>query len=978
MLNPSINFNHLPLPSDDSQAKLGMEKWRNLVTSQSDHLKQFIIDLTNNLQGQKILQSIFGNSPYLTYCLLNEPDTFYSLCTEKSIIVYDKILKELEQILSNISDINLFMHHLRIAKRRISLVIALSDLAQWWYFKEIVRKLSHFADTILNLTCHYLLNQARLKGDLIFHDHDILKKCGFVILGMGKLGGKELNYSSDIDLIMLYDPNKIIYKGKQSLQNFFTTFTRQFIHILQYPTVDGYVFRVDLRLRPDPVSTPLCISIQAAENYYETFGQNWERLALIRARTIAGDFEIGQNFLKTIQPFIWRKYLDFAALQDIHRMKEQIHINHGHNKIKLEGHNIKIGAGGIREIEFFIQTQQLIWGGRYKDLQTSSLEDALDQLVHIGCVDKKTSELMKEAYIYLRTLEHRLQMIDDHQIHELPSQPEKLKQLSCFIKEKSIKDFEAKTYYYLNNVAKNYIKLFNPTSETNSNHSLIFTGIDYDSETIKFLEKLGFTNPLSVIDIIRRWYTGQYRSTQNEKVKNLLYILVPKLLKIFGQSTNPELALIRFDKFISSLPTGIQIFSLLHNYPNIFSTISDIMIYTPFLVELLNEKPQLAEFIITPFFYDPLPPLPKLKKELHTQIIFENNYEENLNICRRWLKEKKFQLAFKFFKKQIDIETLTYYLSNIANIIIQIVFDITYQAFTHQYGSLPNYKIAVIALGKLGANGLSFSSDLDLIFLYNPEKENNEIIGKKISSLNDYSARLTQRFIHAISLISKEGKLYDIDMRLRPSGNVGPIASSLSAFTRYYQEQAWTWEYMALTKARVICDFNNFKPTVNKTIRNILCQKRSNLKILRDVLEMRERLFKNHPTQNIWEIKYVKGGIIDIEFICQYLQLIYGFRYPSILHSHTIAALKALNKYKILSTNHTEILLNAFQFYQKILVTFEILGLNGHEKDFSLVNQKTMSYMIGKENFDILKMSLLDTSEQVQSLYQTILKPIEI
>ncbi len=492
---------------------------------------------------------------------------------------------------------------LRQAKNEVAFLIALADLGDVWTVEEVTRRLSEAADLFLGLAVRFLLMRAAQAGQFRPPDPAAPEKhSGLIMLGMGKYGAHELNYSSDIDLIIFFDREVAPLASRVDPGAFFVRLTRDLVHIMQERTADGYVFRTDLRLRPDPGSTQAAISTEAAFRYYESRGQNWERAAMIKARPVAGDIAAGQAFLDTLGPYIWRKYLDYNAIADIHAMKRQIHAAKGHGQIAVAGHNLKLGRGGIREIEFFVQSQQLIAGGRQRALRSPQTLEALRRLTDYDWISPKVRDDLSAAYRYLRRLEHRLQMMADQQTHTLPSSPPELTKFARFAGYSQLEDFERNLRQTLQTVQKHYAALFESVPEltTSRGGNLVFTGDADDPSTSETLTKLGFRNAPAAIAAIKGWHYGRYPAMRSARARENLTEFTPALLEALGHTGDPDLALSTFDKFLSEVPTALQLFAMLRTNPGLLRLIAQIMGSAPRLARLLTRHRRIMDAILDP------------------------------------------------------------------------------------------------------------------------------------------------------------------------------------------------------------------------------------------------------------------------------------------------------------------------------------------------------------------------------------------
>ncbi|MQW86738.1 bifunctional [glutamine synthetase] adenylyltransferase/[glutamine synthetase]-adenylyl-L-tyrosine phosphorylase [Sinorhizobium saheli] len=790
------------------------------------------------------------------------------------------------------------MSRLRRAKRDVAFAVALADLARLFDGRETTRWLSDFAEAAVSAAIDHLLLGAHESGKFVLLDPSAPSvDSGIVVLGMGKLGAGELNYSSDIDLVVFYDLQSGIVSNRDEASETFARLLRRLIRILQERTGDGYIFRTDLRLRPDPGSTPLAIPIEAAMLYYEGRGQNWERAAFIKARPIAGDLEAGERFLKELTPFVFRKYLDYAAIADIHSIKRQIHAHKGHGEIAVKGHNIKLGRGGIREIEFFVQTQQLIAGGRMPALRRRETEAMLRLLAETGWIDGSTADELIEAYWFLRDVEHRIQMVRDEQTHVLPETEAELKRIAYMLGFEDTASFSKALSRVLRTVERRYAQLFEQEAKLSTETgNLVFTGQQDDPDTLETLKRLGFQRPSDIARTIRTWHYGRYRATQSVEARERLTELTPELLRVFGESRRADEALLRFDHFVSGLPAGIQLFSLLGNNPGLLSLIVNIMSSAPRLAEIIAAKPHVFDGMLDPGLLAELPTRDYLAPRIANFVAGAHHYEEVLDRLRIIAAEQRFLIGIRLLTGAITGLQAGRAFADLADLIIAAALDAVSEEVRAAHGRFPGGRVAIIGMGKLGSHELTAGSDVDLILLYDYDDEALQSDGAKPLDPVRYFTRVTQRLISALSAPTAEGILYDVDMRLRPSGNKGPVATRITAFAKYQRQEAWTWEHLALTRARCICGDENLIREAEAIFSEVLSVKRDAQKIRKDVQEMRALIDKEKPPKDIWDFKLIPGGLVDIEFIAQYLTLIAPAKgvTPPPAGTHTLEALKAL------------------------------------------------------------------------------------
>lgn len=915
---PPDAYRALPAPAAARQAELGLERWQETAASVADSaLAAAMRGLAEDDAGRRLLAAIFGNSPFLTQIAVAEPALLIQVAAAEPDATFAEIMQRLNHDLDSAGDRGRHMTHLRRARRQIALAVAVADIAQWWPLERVTGALSAFAEAALEAALRHLLTDAAAAGEIQLLQPDLPERgCGFFVLGLGKLGARELNYSSDIDLICFYDAERIAYRGRKSPSQFYSRLTQDLVRMLADATADGYVFRVDLRLRPDPGSTPPALSTQAALTYYEGAGQNWERAALIKARPVAGDREAGSAFLAELGPYLWRRHLDFAAIQDIHSIKRQINAHRGGGRIAVAGHNIKLGRGGIREIEFFAQTQQLIWGGRLPALRLSGTVDALAALAEAGRISPEAATELTNAYRFLRQVEHRLQMIDDAQTHTLPKEAEGLRHVAVFLGYPDADAFATKLLRQLHAVEAHYAGLFEEAPSLAPQGNLVFTGAEDDPETLATLRQLGFGDAAGVAAMVRSWHHGRYRATRSQRARELLTELVPTLLAAFGRSPAPDAGLRRFDRFLAGLPAGVQLLSLFYRNPKLIELIAEIMGIAPRLAEQLGRYPVLVEALLSDDAADSDrdAALADIDRALGEPRAEEELYDR----ARRWVGDRKFRIGVALLREQIDSEQAGRAFAATADAAIAGLLPRVRASFAAAHGTVPEGAVAVLALGKLGGREMSATSDLDLITVYDAPDRVETSDGVHPLPVPAYFARLSQRLITALTAMTREGNLYEVDMRLRPSGNAGPLATSLAAFRRYHAEAAWTWEHMALTRARVVAGSQELNELIGQSIRQTLAARRDPDKLRADVAAMRVRIAETHRTPGFWDVKHRRGGLIDVEFVAQFLQLREASTRPDLLDPNTMAALEKLARAGILRVDAAGDLISALRLWHSV------------------------------------------------------------
>ncbi len=763
------------------------------------------------------------------------------------------------------------MAGLRRLKTQAHVLIALCDLARVFDAPATVRALSALADAAIGAAADFLLREAHSQGRIALSDPaEPARGSGWILLAMGKLGAQELNFSSDIDLISFFDPQASAIRDPYEANELFARLTRRLVRILQDRTEDGYVFRTDLRLRPDPGSTPLAIPVSAALHYYESRGQNWERAAMIKARPAAGDQAAGQAFLAELRPYVWRKYMDFAAIADVHSIKRQIHVHKGHGAIAVKGHNVKLGRGGIREIEFFVQTQQLIAGGRFQELRGRETIAMLGALAARGWITADARDALSAEYWFLRDVEHAIQMVADEQTHLLPEDDEGLERIARMRGYRDAGAFSVAVRAALEVVERHYAALFETAPELSAGvGNLVFTGDVDDPDTLQTLSRLGFERPSDICRVIRTWHFGRYRATQSAEARERLTELTPALLQAFGATRRADEALVRFDAFLAGLPAGIQLFSLLQSNPALLQLLALVMGAAPRLATIITRRPHVFDGLLDPMLMSELPDRRYLAGRLQAFRESVTVHEEILDRLRIFAAEQKFLIGIRLLTGAIDATRAGKAFSDLADLTIGRALEAVRAEFALRHGKVAGQCIALLGLGKLGSRELTAGSDVDLILLYDHAETAEESDGERPLAPALYFTRLTQRLIAAVAAPTAEGILYEIDLRLRPSGNKGPVATHVEAFRKYQRQEADTWEHMALTRARAFAGDPPFAAQIDAEIAGILGQTRDFAAVAAEARQMRALIETEKPAASEWDLKLLPGGLIDLEFIAQ-------------------------------------------------------------------------------------------------------------
>ncbi|MEM1078484.1 MAG: glutamine-synthetase adenylyltransferase [Pseudomonadota bacterium] len=755
---------------------------------------------------------------------------------------------------------------LRCAKRRIALLIGLADLTGVWSLEEVTGALTEFADRALGAALLSSLLPELRRGKVPGQGEDAVESAaGLVMLAMGKMGAHELNYSSDIDLICLFDETRFDPSDYAEARAAFVRVTRKTVALMADHTGDGYVFRTDLRLRPDPSVTPVCIAMEAAERYYESLGRTWERAAHIKARPSAGDLAAGARYLDHLTPFIWRKHLDFAAIEDAHDMRMRIRAHKGlhgarDGGIVLEGHDMKLGRGGIRDIEFFTQTRQIISGGRDPDLRVRGTVEGLAVLATKGWVSPEDAERLSTHYRHHREVEHRVQMVLDSQTHALPKDEDGFRRLACLMGEGDVAALRATLTDRLAEVAALTEPFFAP-------------------------ERSGTSRPEApqiapeVQDVLDRW--PSYPALRSPRAVEIFDRLRPEILSRLDDAARPDEALRNFDSFLKGLPAGVQVFSLFEANPSLIDLIVDICATAPLLSRYLAANSSVLDAVIAGPFFDDWPGRSVLAEDLSGRLDRARDYESQLDIARRWQKEWHFRIGVHHLRGLIAEPVVAHQYTDLSEVILACLWPRVAEEIARRHGKPPGRGAVLVGMGSLGARTLTAQSDLDVIVIYDGEGQEMSD-GPRPLAPGPYYAKLTKAMITALSAPMSEGRLYEIDMRLRPSGRQGPVATSWNAFQSYQDRDAWTWEHLALTRARIVAqtgDHPGSLPTDFEVFRCALLQRKGpgrGAEISQDVRDMRARLEAAKPAESDFEAKLGPGRLQDIELLAQTVALVAG------------------------------------------------------------------------------------------------------
>ncbi len=764
---------------------------------------------------------------------------------------------------------------LRREKLALAVALGLGDLAGAFDLTRVTHELSDFADRALDTAIAAAI-RARMPD---------AAPAGFIALALGKHGARELNYSSDIDPILLYDPDLLPRRTRDDPGDAAQRVARTLMQLMSHVDHEGYVFRVDLRLRPASEVSPLAIPIGGALTHYESSALTWERAAFIRARACAGDVPAGEAFLAAIRPFVWRRSLDFGAIAEIGRLTQRIRANHTGPTRPGPGFNLKQGRGGIREVEFYAQTHQLIHGGRNPALRLRGTRASLDALADAGLIASDDAQVLGDSYDRLRTLEHRLQMVADQQTHSLPHDPAALDNVARLEGLESGAALVAELAAITEAVGSRYDRLLAQYAEEGVSVPRAGGG----AALTETLSGLGFADPAGLAAKIESWRSGKLRALRSEAAREAFDAMLLPLLTAFAQAPEPERALLRWEELLAGLPSAVNLFRLLEARPALAQLLARILGLAPPLADALARRADLLDPLIDATAFDLPGPVDQLIAQLsHGEA--DDDYERLLGRVRRRVGELRFKLGVQLIEGTRDPVDIAQALSRVAEAALAVLTQAATAEFERVHGRVPGGDLLVMGYGRLGGGALTHASDLDLVFLFTGE-HSAESDGARPLGATLYFNRLAQRVIAALSVPTAEGALYEIDVRLRPSGAQGPLAVSLTAFERYQRESAWAWEHMALARARVLYGPAGGRAQLDAIVGAVLDLERDPVKLRADVLEMRTTMAAHKPAQGPLDVKLARGGLVDIEFLVHFLQLRdHSARDPSLSAALTVLA----------------------------------------------------------------------------------------
>ncbi len=802
---------------------------------------------------------------------------------------------------------------LRKLRQRVMLRIIVRDLNGLADLQEVMQVTSHLAEVAVQYALNYLT--LSLEADYGEPRGEDGSRQQLIVIGMGKLGGSELNVSSDIDLIFAFEEDGETTKSMSNV-DFFMRLSKKLISAIDEMTGDGFVFRVDMRLRPYGSEGPLACSFAMLEEYYQNQGREWERYAWIKGRVVAGP---EHNLIRLLRPFVFRKYLDYGAFASMRDLKVQI--QRDVNRRDMHD-NIKLGRGGIREIEFIAQVFQLIRGGQDTSLQIRPTLGVLSLLEGKALLPQSTVRELSAAYIFLRNLEHRLQYMEDMQTQDLPASEAGRARLVLAMDFPDWAAFRAALEQHRANVERHFKEVFSDPQQNENDAASVSPAADIWQGTMPAdaaktrLAELGYAEEEETLRRLESLHRSKYRQLP-ELSRQRFDALMPIVIVLAGQEKHPETTLMRVSDLLDSICRRASYLALLTEYPDSLSLLIKLAGASPWLVQYLAQHPILLDELLDTRDLYAEPDFAAMRDELERRLaVVPDDVERQMDIMRDFKHATTFRFAAKDVIGELLLETLSDYLSALADLILQVTIETIWPTLRGKHREMP--KFAVIGYGKLGGKELGYASDLDIIFLYDDDA----------AEAGEVYARLGQRINTWLGSMTSAGMLYETDLQLRPDGASGLLVSSLEAFREYQREKAWVWEHQALTRARFCAGDAEIGKSFEQLRVEILCQPREPEKLRQEVIAMRQKMHEGHPnTSKLFDLKHDSGGIVDVEFLVQYLVLAHASQYPQLTRNFgNIALLEMLGKLGLIDKEKAGNVASAYREYRRLQHALRLQG----------------------------------------------------
>ena len=950
-------------PHRQDHAEAGIDRLRDAAAREGRDALRAALETH---AGRVFFSFLCGNSPHLSLLLQRDLKLTQALLEEAPDAITGRVRDDLAGA-DPAMDRDRLMTFLRRQRNRVAVLAAVYDCFDICGVMKCAELLSDMADHAVRLTVSHLLLDRVERGDL---ERPAGNRWGYFVLAMGKHGSRELNYSSDIDLIVLYDPESVGYTGSRTLGECFVRVTQDLIRILQSRTGDGYVFRTDLRLRPDPSSTPVAVTVDFALNYYQRFGRTWERTALIKARPVAGDLTAGAAYLERLSPFIRDEALDFTSVEEIRSVSQQIHDFHGHDAIRAAGHNVKLGRGGIREIEFFVHMHQLAYGGRNRRLRGSRLLPMLETLDREHHIMPRETAALRDAYLLLRRVEHRLQMVNDTQTQKLPESDEGLEHIAFFLGLDSAEELVRRIESVAGEVHDLYRTRFNVPEGERDLTAAILEGPDEHPDAVAKLAAAGFTRAPAAIEVLRGWAEGRHASTASERARTVIREILHEIVDALGRTPDPDRALARLDRFLAALPEDLALFAMLRANTWLLNLIAVVMGSAPRMADVLEGNPRLLQAVLDPSFFLPIPEREQLARELDERLAGRRDATERVEQVAAWAGDRRFQVAVQALENLVTVDEAATSLSDVAAAVVGRLLRDVLDAMHEQHGPVPGGGCAVVARGRLGAGEMIFGSDLELLFIADFEVEAKTAGPQPIAARIFYRHAATE-LISRLRSQSTYGRLYELDERLRPSGQIDFPVTTLDEFRDHHAGPASTSELMSLTRASVVCGDPATSAAVTASIEGALARSRDPGRLLEDVARRREAIARKHPSEDPFDVQHVRGGLVDLESLAQYLRLRHAHESPEVLVGATASCLEALGATGLIPEQEASLLASAVRMQRTLQAMLRLTWSQGAPvRDAPAPMRLKLATALECAGFDELDAKLRETQAAAYEVYQ--------
>ena len=952
-----------PCTGNPGRVESGLLHWKDAVHRLDPGAdRDFAQAFPETPAGKAMLATIFGASPFLGRCVVRDPGYVRALWERGPDRCVDDAVAQVQALPLDAGQ-DSAASALRLARRRVALAVGLADIAQAWDLEAVTSALTRFAETACSVAFRQLLTELSRRGALELADsEDPERDSGLIALGLGKLGGCELNYSSDIDLILLYDPTTVPTAKRYEIPSKLIKLARSFVALLAEPTVEGRVFPVDLRLRPDPVSMPLVVSTESALRYYEQRGQTWERAALIKARPVAGDIEAANAFLNQLKSFVWRPDLDFTTVQDLHGIKKRIDAQHRGGKIGVPGQNLKLGRGGIREIEFFAQAHQLVWGGTDGSLRMPATCAALRALAESDRIPVKVSNALTAAYTYLRGVEHRIQMVADKQTHSLPTDRAELETLARFLGHPSEAAFTEELEGHLRQVEQQYESFFELPREMTEASASTALSHGSASESISRLQRMGFRNAGRAFEIIEKWRTGRCLAARDDRALRLLQALTPSLVIAMCGTQDPDLAIDRFDRMIDRIPDGYQAFTLFQANLHVMETVAEIMVGAPKIGAMLTARPSLLEVLLDPGTDSSPPGKAALEASVTTLLQDAGKHGDAVDQLREWVEVSRFRVGVQMLFRSLDPLDAPPLLSDIADCAVSVLLRRAETELAAKHGRFPGAGTAVVAIDRFGNRALNFDSGLEIAFRhFSPQGRSSDDpvgisaadYGREIEALvlSGLRGRPGQRQIYACSVAGRA---------IEGASRQDPLPAGKSA-----------------GRARLVAWTGGITERAREAIRKALSETQNPDRLRARLAAAGNEAKAESAQPRAWNVDQRPGGLVDIELLTEYLWSRETSHAGTPGPRTTGEALAALAQKGAVSAEDATCLIEGWKLWTRMLALQRLSGTDCDGDNTPERLRPLFQAAAGTESFDGVALRVEGTADAVTAVCDRLLPPVD-